>query len=203
MPRMQLFLIYRWLPCLLLPTVTPLSLPNLINPGGALSLANVSGALNVSDGHIDPKILPFSYKVPFTDMTLRLGFGIFKRQPLDGREMNRLLSEAQEEVDKYIKHFGPHEPIPLGPDKSQGWSHWMASGNGPLEICIGSWKTDARETISWGQVAVVLEGLKTYLIDGKRYWVTSFNFAEEVPWLRPGILGVGFIRQSNWKATTS
>lgn len=195
-------LIYRYLPYLLLPTVTPLSLPNLVNPGGGLSLANVSGALNASDGQM-PRILPFTYKVPLTDMTLRLGFGIFKRQPLDGIEMNRLLSEAQEEVDEYIKHFGPHEPIPMGPNKLQAWSHWMASGNGPLIIDIQSWELDSRETISWEQVAVVLEGLKTYLIDGKRYWVTNFNFYEETPWLRPGILGVGSLLQLTWTATSS
>lgn len=70
----------------------------------------------------------------------------------------------------------------------------MSGGNCPLEIGIESWEADAEKKIPWGQVAVDLEGLKQYLIDVKRFWVTYFNVMEGNRWsLRPAIIGRGFV----------
>ncbi len=78
----------------------------------------------------------------------------------------------------------------------------MKGGNGPLEIGIESWEVDAQRKITWGQVAVVLEGLRLYLIDGKRFWVTSFNFMEGNRWsVRLGLIGRGFLRRSGYEVT--
>lgn len=187
---------------LLLPTVISISLPNLVPPGGVFSLDNISQISNTSitANPSDPRLLPYTYHVPFTDITLFLGFGILKRQRLDGMEMHRLILSAQEVIDGCIRRFGADQLVPVDPDKTQHWTYWMRGGNRPLELGIESWEADAEKKITWGQVAVVLEGLKLYLIDGKRFWVTSFNFMEGNRWsLRPAIIGRGFLRYSGWE----
>ena len=189
----------------LLPTICSISIPNFIPTGGILSLDNVSHVSSTSTAAnlSDPRFLPYTYKVPFTDMTLHLGFGVFQREPLDGMEMDRLIHRAQKMVDGYIQRVGPDHEVPTGPDKIQQWTYWMASGNAPLEISIQSWEAAADKKFTWGQIAVVLEGLRLYLIDGKRFWVTTFNFMEGKPFFKPGLLGGGFLRRSGWQVTSS
>jgi hypothetical protein len=189
---------------ILLPTVISISIPNLVPAGGVLSLENASQISNtsVATNPSDPRIFPYSFHVPYSDITLFLGFGVLKRQPLDGIEMRRLILSAQERVRECIRRLGPDGLVPIAPDKTQDWTYWMKGGNGPLEIGIESWEVDAQRKITWGQVAVVLEGLRLYLIDGKRFWVTSLNFMEGNRWsLRPGLIGRGFLRRSGYEVT--
>lgn len=118
--------------------------------------------------------------------------------------MHRLILSAQEQIDECVRRLGPDQLVPIDPDKTQHWTYWMSGGNWPLEIGIESWEADAKKKITWGQVAVVLEGLRLYLINGKRSWVTTFNFMEGSRWsLRPGIIGRGFLRSSGWKVTNN
>lgn len=96
---------------LLLPTVISISLPNLVPAGGILSLDNISHISNTSitANPSDPRLLPYTYHVPFTHITLFLGFSILKRQRLDGMELHRLILSAQGLIDGLV-------PI--------NWSRW-------------------------------------------------------------------------------
>jgi len=106
---------------ILLPTVISISIPNLVPAGGVLSLENASQISNtsVATNPSDPRIFPYSFHVPYSDITLFLGFGVLKRQPLDGIEMRRLILSAQERVRECIRRLGPDGLVPIAPDRDR------------------------------------------------------------------------------------
>lgn len=48
--------------------------------------------------------------------------------------------------------------------------------------------------VTWKHVAEVLRGLREFLIDGERYWVTSFKVVEKKKWYTQDLIASGKIR---------
>lgn len=120
--------------------------------------------------------LPYRIRVPSTRTVLRLGFGL-PRKKIDAEALLSLLRLSDAVIQEGIDQFGRHTLYPQGPHLLQLYSQ-LGFG---IEIRIH----DIRETphlFTWQNLKETVEGLRLYLVEGKRFYETHFMF-----WNGPGL----------------
>ena len=174
-----------------------------LSPGVALSDPSAETAnlpsLNTSStsntSFTGPTFLPHWFRVPTTDIVLRLSFGIIRHR-IDPAELRSLLLLTKDFIQRGINVHSRHALFPAsGNDHRQ---HFLESGLGTVELFI----TDFRDgtPFSWGDVWDVVEGLRLYLLEGGRSFETYFTFWEEPPSAPYPLyrrLGQGFIKRGS------
>lgn len=175
-------------------SVLSATLPLPVRPEGNSSFNNVSQSSNISSvtNLSRPPLIPgatdYTFQVPntgedyYTSMILYLGYGTWSQEKLDGFEMRRLILGAQANVTSIIWNNweeGSNAPIPNGPDGKQLWTFRTATDYEPLEVAFEfntAWDPEGYPKITWQSVAEVLEGLRLFLIEGRRYYTTGFHW---------------------------
>ena len=133
------------------------------------SLSSNSSAL------VDNFLLPYRFKVPDTNILLRLCFGI--RRSLDRNHMRSLIAVAEDYIDEQIAALPPATPdfqhvYPVAQGRNQTFYEslddaiWLVIGN---HHQIG-------KLFTWDDLEDVVMGLRMYLVDGDRFWQTWFRF---------------------------
>ncbi|KAL6718766.1 hypothetical protein ACLMJK_003000 [Lecanora helva] len=125
-----------------------------------------------------PLILPYRIKVPNTRTTIRLGFGI-PRKDLDPNELSVLLAVTEAYVDEQLQSLGAGGAQAPYPVMGLGEQYFHKSLGDDVHIEI--WNLEYQDYFTWTVLRNVLRGLSTYLIDGKRYRQCWFEFSNGQP----------------------
>lgn len=137
-----------------------------------LSPLNTSSTSNTS--LTTRRYLPYRFRVPTTDIVLLLGFGIIRHR-IDPAELQSLLRITEDNIQRGIDVLGRDALFPaLGNDHRQQFTE---EGLGTVRISISDFK--AGNQFCWGDVWDVVEGLRLFLLEGERSFVTYFTFWEE------------------------
>lgn len=171
-----------------LSLVNPQNLENGSQPLGSSNITNLTGSS-------DPHFHPYVYHVPETDIYLHLGFGVFGKTPVNPIEMEHIINLAQTEVDLHIQNEGLDLPIPTARDQRQRWQISLPAKNGRrLEFSIKSFLAHPMIKVTWKHVAEVLRGLREFLVEGQRFWATSFKIVRKKHWYDQDLIASGKIR---------
>lgn len=135
-------------------------------------------SLSNSSALVDNFLLPYRFKVPDTNILLRLGFGI--RRSLDRNHMRSLIAVAEEHIDEQIAALPPAPPdsqhvYPVAQGRYQ--TFYKSLGDG-IRLLIGN-NYQIGKLFTWDELEDVVIGLRMYLVDGDRFWQTGFGFYVE------------------------
>lgn len=158
-------------------TLSSILLPRLQFPGYAQRL-NISGDLNAPSD-----IFPYQYDIPNSPFHLNLGLS-HPRQTLDFQSLRRTIFAAQTFITMWSEQYGSNEPLRQLPGREDIF--YFSAGEG-ITISI----TEGHYAITWGIVADVVRGLKEYLVDGRKPYVTRFEFTV----LDMPVFGFGMVKE--------
>ncbi|KAL8700322.1 MAG: hypothetical protein Q9201_005513 [Fulgogasparrea decipioides] len=114
----------------------------------------------------NPIPLPYSYKVPNSDTTIRLGFG----EPVSVRRILNLLLICEYAILESIADHGADGEIEWETDHRQMFSY--TSGD---DVRISIMNLTGR-TVLWGELQSVIQGLMQYLVVENRGKEVVFRF---------------------------
>ena len=148
----------------------PISDPSTLNVDVQLS-NNISNYANVSKPAVcGAAIVPYSFNVPNSHVSLRIGFGL-RRRSLNSMDMRELLVIVKDDFDEAAGRLGPNTLWPLYADGLQQIDYDLG-----VDVRIFIQNTKSGRYFSLKTLQDLVQGLHIYLIDGKRYRETFFNF---------------------------
>ena len=160
-----------------------LDLPLLMN----LQSYNTTPTSNSSNISTWPTPLPYGFSVPNTQTYLRLGFGL-PRHRLDPMSMGGLIAVIQHAIVEGIEEDGEEHLPNIDPLSGLQRFDWTLGDGFYFQIMniLGTGRY-----FTWGQMKDVVEGLRLYLMIGKKYYATAFSFWVGPGWWRRLPLGAG------------
>ncbi|KAL6716664.1 hypothetical protein ACLMJK_006232 [Lecanora helva] len=168
---------------LTLSLVSALSLTSNLTPlDSGLGLLNASNNANSTSAErvCAYALLPYTFNVPGSHVSLRLGFGL-PRRSLNKFDMRALLAVVKSEVDDIVRQVGPAAYFAVRPDGRQVLDYDLGDG---IRIFMDNTLLGRYFTV--GTLQDTLHGLQLYLIDGERFRQTYFHFYDGNPGLEVG-----------------
>ena len=164
------------------------------NPGPVpptnLQLYNATHVSRIPDNETLSIPLPYSFSVPNTETYLRLGFGLVRRR-LDPMSLGGLIALIQDEIVRGIETFGEDAFPGLNVVAATQQFGWSLGDGFHFEVYNVMF---SGTFFTWRQLGHVVEGLRLFLVVGRRPFATEFRFWDGPrEWWRTRLGGGAFV----------